>query len=127
MEPHDLLFFSLFLAIKYDIICLDETKVKDLTSINVEGFKYIHLPQSNPNHKYGGTHGIGTLVKNSVHKYISTIIIPDCSCENVQWVKVNKDLLGYDFIIGNVYTPHENSVYYDCNVFDHLSIFVMSY
>lgn len=39
---------------------------------------------------------------------------------------MDKKLLGFDFIIGNIYVPHENSKYYDINIFDQLSSDIIS-
>ena len=37
------------------------------------------------------------------------------------WFKVDKELLGYEFILGAIYVPHEASVYFDQDCFDDLS------
>ena len=108
-------------AKNYDIICLSETKICDGEQLLIDGFNYIPLTQETVKYRYGGIHGIAILVKDELSKYISVISVPNKCCDSVLWIKVDKDLLGFDFIIGSVYIPHENSSFYSDNVFDNLS------
>ena len=55
------------------------------------------------------------LVKNNIAQQISTI---DCKSDCILWLNIHKNVLGYNFIIGAVYIPHEGSIYYDNDVFD---------
>ena len=52
-------------------------------------------------------HGMCTLVKNNIAD--KTCIIADMCSVSTLWLKVSKAAFGHEFIIGNVYLPHEGS------------------
>ena len=40
--------------------------------------------------------------------------------ESVLWLHISKSVIGYEFILGAVYLPHEASTYYSDDVFEYL-------
>lgn len=106
-----------------DIICLSETKVSDL-DINIQGFHYLSAKKRIASHKCFGIHGIGVCIKDQYSKFVSVIndAKHDNFCSNnVLWLLVEKEMLGFKFIIGAIYMPHEQSVYYEKDQFDSLA------
>ena len=47
--------------------------------------------------------------------------IHDTKSQSILWLKVNKEVLGFDFIIGAMYLPHEGSKYHSNDIFDNLN------
>ena len=41
--------------------------------------------------------------------------------ESVLWLNISKSDIGYEFLLGAVYLPHETSTYYSDDVFEYLS------
>ena len=70
-------------------------------------------------HKYGGIHGICIFVKNT--NASKCTILTEFMSESVLWLHVSKSVLGYNFILGAVCLPHEESVYYSNDVFEFLT------
>ena len=101
---------------RFDILCVTETKTDDKDAIIIPGYKYIPLKKNNIKHKFGGIHGLGIYINDKITKYVS--VIEDVNSDYVLWIKLLKDLLGYDIIIGAVYIPHEGSIYFDNEEFD---------
>ena len=101
---------------RFDIVCVSETKSDDSDLFNIPGYKYIAKNNNNILHKLGGIHGLGIFIKDNISKYFS--VIDNCESDCVLWLKVEKELLGYDFIIGATYVPHEGSVFHDNCEFD---------
>jgi len=104
----------------YDIISLCETKTDHIDYEDFPGYTVFCLQKkkSQP-YRYGGIHGICILVKDVFAA--STSIIQNTSSENILWIYVNNNVLNIELIIGSVYIPHENSVYYQSDIFDKIA------
>ena len=46
--------------------------------------------------------------------------INDLNSDCVQWVKINKNAFGFEFILGSIYIPHEGSKYFSNTIFEDL-------
>ena len=101
----------------FDILCFQETKLDsaDLKNIDIPDF----LPLYNNRKKYKNkSGGLAVFVKGSIFSYCSEVKSNDNEC--VQWVKVGKQLLGFDLMIGNTYIPGTGSAYYKGDEFETL-------
>ena len=78
------------------------------------------MKSKNKCHKQGGVHGIGVLIKNSIANYFTVIENSNLSSDITFWLRVDKEFLGYEFILGVIYVPHEASVYFNPDSFDDL-------
>ena len=106
----------------FDILCTCETKVLNPDDeIIIPGYVFIPVTKKNVAHKYGGIHGIGVYVKQELSNLITPISDSSLSSDCVLWLHVHEKLLGFNFIVGAVYIPHEQSRYYDNDIFDILS------
>ena len=61
--------------------------------------------------KYYAIHGMCVLVRRSISEFFQ--IIGGKTSKQVLWLKVKKDWLGIEFILGSVYMPSQSSVYFD--------------
>ena len=104
----------------FDILCLSETKTGE-DYFTISGYTNFSMKRKNKRHKYGGVHGIGVFIKNSVVNHFTVIENSNLCSDICFWFKVDKELLGYEFILGAIYVPHEASVYFDQDCFDDLS------
>ena len=48
-------------------------------------------------------------------------MLTEFESQSTLWLRVNKQVLGYEFILGAVYLPHQMSEYYHEDVFEYLS------
>ena len=103
---------------QFDIICLTETKCNDLID-NIAGYISFVMPRKHKKHKYGGIHGICIFVKEHIAE--NCTIIDNFMSESILWLYMKKNVIGQDFILGEVYLPHEMSDYYHDDVFDFLA------
>jgi hypothetical protein len=105
----------------YDFICLSETKINPLvTDIEVNGFKLFYKQIGNNN-----AHTTALLVKESLIE--SVHVINDVVSTNVLWLYVNKDVIGYAFVLGAIYVPHEGSPIFNKDVYDIMTQDVISF
>lgn len=100
----------------FDIVCLNETKTDNLLSDELNDYKCLY--KKRVNHRYGGVHGLCILIKNDKAEFVTEI---DYNTESVLWIKVDKNITGFEFILGAVYIPHEGSVHYDVDVYDNIA------
>ena len=89
----------------FDFICLLETKCN-----SIDDYKIFIMPRKSKSHKYGGIHGISILVKNAYASNCS--VVTYFWSESVVWLHISRSVIGYKFILGAVYLPHEASTYY---------------
>ena len=90
----------------------------DLTNSLLHDYKQINMQGCNQN-RYGGFLGISILLKNDIFEH--STVLNDTKSQSILWLKVNKDVLGVDFIIGAMYLPHEGSKYHSNDIFDNLN------
>jgi len=102
----------------FDFFCVSETMINDPSFVHIPGYTFVHASKKDITHKYGGIHGIGIFVKNSIYGHIS--VIPDTTSDSTLWIKIEETLLGYEVLLGAVYIPHENSVFHKPEIFDDL-------
>ncbi|WAQ97802.1 hypothetical protein MAR_022175, partial [Mya arenaria] len=95
--------------LKYDIICLTETKLDDFDNADVSDFKF------------QGVHRIGGLKKSGgidyLWKYVKFV---DCNNENCLWFEFDSKLSNEKCMFGVIYIPPENFVYSSVEIFDKL-------
>ena len=107
---------------KYDFICLQETNTDNpanfVLSTALHNHKVHVKTKSNKGYKLGGIHGLYVLVKNELFKF--TEVIENTESECVLWLKISKDVIGVEFILGEVYIASEGSVFHDKEFFDHI-------
>ena len=101
----------------YDIICLTETKTNHIENFAFDGFKVMTMPIKNKTHKFGGIHGICMLIRDELYDSIE-LICEQTTSESILWCKVNSKDFDLSFYIGNVYVPHESSIYHHKDLFD---------
>lgn len=99
----------------YDFVCLSEMKINPLLNdVNIDGFT-LFCKQLCKNNAYT----IGILVKDCFSKYVH--VVNDVMSNSVLWMYVKKEILGYDFILGSTYIPHETSPIFDDESFDKIT------
>ena len=89
----------------YDIICLSETKtdVPNLQLSQLHDYKCHVMQKKEQKFKYGGVHGLCILVKSNI--FPLTTKIDDTSSDSVLWIKIDKSVTGFEFILAAVYIP----------------------
>ena len=92
----------------YDIVCISETKLDEIDELNVHinGFTPIYRHQREYKNKSGG---IATLIRDDIFEHCTEIKQSNAEC--IQWIKINKKLLGYNLVIGNLYIPPVGTKY----------------
>ena len=70
-------------------------------------------------HKYEGIHGTCIFVKERIA--LNCVMLCNVISKSILWLYVNDKVMGYDFILGAFYLPHDLSVYYHDDIFDQLS------
>ena len=96
-----------------DIVCVCETKLNstnDYAQTLLPSHRILFKKEKSDG-RLSGTHGLAILVNKRFQGKV-TLIDDFDSCEHVMWVKVmlNENV---EFILGNVYIPHEGSIHYD--------------
>ena len=104
---------------KFDIACLTETKCDIIAEKEIVGYKSFVMNRKIKKHKYGGIHGICILIKENISCHFS--MINSLLSESILWVHVSPVVLGYEFILGAVYLPYEQSVYFHDDIYDQLA------
>ena len=99
----------------YDVVCLSETKLDSYDDPSLDGFVLHSKIRKSCKRKSGG---IAIYVKSSLAKYFKTPAI--ASSEFVIWLTVNKEYLGFDFVLGAVYIPPEGSPYSSHDAFENI-------
>ena len=105
----------------YDIICLSETKTDDpcLCETSLSSYQKHVMYKKNTRHKLGGIHGLCILMKNKLFEK-SQKIENTCS-ECILWIKLDKDVTGFELILGAVYLPCEGSIYHHHDIFSDIA------
>ena len=103
-------FFS-FIS-KFDLVCLSETKLSKIDSVNIPGYVTHTLNRESCKKRSGG---VALLVKSQYNSFVE-VMKSDSQC--VLWCRLRKDLLGFPLIVGSTYIPPENSNYSTINMFD---------
>ena len=75
--------------------------------------------KKNTRHKLGGIHGLCILMKNKLFEK-SQQIENTCS-ECILWIKLDKDVTGFELILGAVYLPCEGSIYHHHDIFSDIA------
>lgn len=102
--------------INYDFICVSETKCDTLLEGEINTHKMVFMHKTSKSFKYGGIHGLGILIKHCFVDYCT--VLNTLISDSILWLHVDKNVLGYDFIIASVYIPHEASIHYNSDVFE---------
>ena len=71
----------------FDFVCLSETKTDSICDDTFPGFTYIPMrkKESRPNHKFGGIHGLGILIRDEYYKHVT--VIDKMVSESIHWLK----------------------------------------
>ena len=109
---------------QFDFICLSETKCDSISENEINGYKSFIMQKKSKSHRYGGIHGLCIFIKQNIATFCK--ILNDFTSESILWIYVKKHVLGYDFILGAVYLPHEMSDHYHENIFEYLADDVIS-
>ena len=104
---------------QFDAICLTETKCDLISDNEINGFKSFIMPKKNKKHKHGGIHGICVFIRE--HIAHNCTIIDKFVSESVLWIHLNKNVSGFEFILGAVYLPHEASDYHHEDIYEFLA------
>ena len=97
----------------FDMICLSETK---LDMGDIKGYSPIF------HHRMGAARKSGWITLYIREEYSEHIqALKGNNHEHVIWLKLDKEILGFDLIIGTVYIPPVNSTYYHGDEFDILT------
>ena len=114
---------DLFLS-EHDILCLSETKTctYDLTETEISEF-HVFTPKGYENRLFG-SHGLSICIRNHLKSYFTIL---NGKSDNVVWLKVNKELIGIEFVLGAVYIPGEYSDYYNKDIFEYMYLDIVSF
>ena len=117
-------------AIKYEIICLSETKTDhiDLSGTKLNGeYSCFTKEKSVNSHRHGGVHGLAMIIKKNIAEHAQ--LLADVQSPYVLWVKFSEKVFGFECILGSAYLPGENSKYKDNEMFEVISndIFRLKY
>ena len=81
---------------QFDAICLTETNCDLISDNEINGFKSFIMPKKNKKHK----HGICVFIRE--HITHNCTIIDKYVSESVLWIHLNKNVSGFEFILGTV-------------------------
>ena len=109
----------------FDFICLSETKIQYIDSPLTDYSMICKENNLQSSSRLGGHHGLCIIFKHWLRNYVEQLDVNVFKSESVLWVKVNKGAYGFDFIIGAIYMPHENSKYYDDDLFEDITYDLM--
>ena len=89
-------------ARNYDILCLSETYLQhvNMSETNLHNYYFLIKEKSLASHKFGGVHGLGMLVKNSLINHAK--VINETQSPYALWVKFSKEAFGIPCIVGSV-------------------------
>ena len=104
---------------QFDAICLTETNCDLISDNDINGFKSFIMPKKNKKHKHGGIHGICVFIRQNIAH--NCTIIDKFVSESVLWIHLNKNISGFEFILGAVYLPHEASDYHHEDIYEFLA------
>ena len=107
-------YFDLFCS-QYDILCFSETKACNFNFSQTLLHDYTVFSAEGSEDKLFATHGLCILVRQAFSKYFTVI---HHASTHVLWLKVDKGLIGCEFIVGALYLPCESSKFYEPNVFE---------
>ena len=77
------------------------------------------MPRKSKTHKCGGIHGICVLVMNAYASNCS--VVTEFMSVSVVWLHISKPVIGYEFLLGAVYLPHDESTYYSDDPFENMA------
>ena len=104
----------------FDIVCFTETKT------DLYGFEGTHLNDyfilsntEDDDINLWATHGSCILVKNTLKKHVQ--IVENTQCKSIIWIKIDEEILGYEFILGTIYLPCPASNYFKADICDDIS------
>ena len=102
---------------KFDIFCVNETKLDNSDIISVQGYTFMSQPRKQRYLRKSG--GIGAFVKNDLFQHISVI---ETESDYILWFKLSKTLThtDEDIFFGAVYLPPTESRF---NTQDELDLF----
>ena len=103
----------------FDVICLSETKTDnpDLSQSFLHDYECYSMQKSMyVKYKYGGYHGMCIFMKTEIFAFSEKI--QGTVSESILWIKVDSNVLGYEFVLAAVYLPCEGSIHYSNEVFD---------
>ena len=109
-------------AIKYEIICLSETKTDhiDLSGTKLNGeYSCFTKEKSVNSHRHGGVHGLAMIIKKNIAEHAQ--LLADVQSPYVLWVKFSEKAFGFECILGSAYLPGEDSKYKDNEMFEVIS------
>ena len=91
------------------IICINETHLKNNQTINFDGYKfYAHNRQITHINAPKGSGGVGIFVRNSIYEEYEISIV-DKSFDGILGILLTSKQTGYKIVIFSVYLPPENS------------------
>ena len=99
---------------KVDIFCVSESKSK--TGINIDDFTIFNLENKTEDFPLPGIYGLQVYVKNHIANLCVQISDNNLCCNLVIWIKIADS-----FILGALYFPHDNSPYYDKELYEDFS------
>ena len=103
---------------KTDIVCLSESRTNYIAQDEFPDHVAL-VAQSKRNHKFGGIHGLCVLVRRNIAQHVK--IWSHGSSECVLWLLIDKSVVGVELVLGAVYIPHEGSIHYEEDIFDHIT------
>ena len=94
---------------KCDILCLSETKLDEADEDNVSELLSDYSPMYKHRSEYERkSGGLATFFKKNIIQYCQEI---HTQTECAQFFKIDKQILGYEFILASVYIPPDDSKY----------------
>ena len=102
-------------------MCFSETKVDFLDKEDLpSGLNVITKRKISRELKLGGYHGLCVIFKDTYSDAVKQL---ECglTADSVLWLFINERVLGFSFILGCVYIPHEGSKYHTSDIFETIS------
>ena len=95
-----------------DIFVAIETRLDscDIPNVQINGYKLFTKNRTKYKHKSGG---VAIYIKDHLSKYVKLI---DTEYDNTLWILVDKEVLGFKFLLKALYIPPEKSQYSDIDL-----------
>lgn len=108
---------------KYDIFCVNETKLDDFDTINIDGYDFLSQCRKQAYIRKSG--GIGVFIKQTISSYVSIV---ESDSDYVMWFKISKTLFktDEDILFGAVYVPPSDSRFNNADEIDMFEIEVIN-
>ncbi len=98
--------------VDFDIVCVQESKLDKADVLNIKLQQFEVEPIYKHRKKYKNkSGGLAIFIKDSIRPLCKEIHIDDNESDCVQWLKIDKKLLGYELVLGNIYIPPVDSGY----------------